>query len=215
MMREDYEKFLRIAPLEFPPDVFLQTKETDPFYDYIPLPCKVRDLNSLHIALGQENKKYARGIFVDVFPVDRYHKGNPALFIEKALKWCNYVASRGMDAEYYKHQSRKSLFLSYFKPVFLAVKLRYDKIAGKIIRENGKLGENCLLGRGFDIIWCHRFAYDDIFPLGEIAFEGHTFYAPRNTGAYLTRFYGKDYMTPPPPEQRRPGHYIILKPALE
>ena len=50
MLREDYNRFIQIAPLEFPTDIFLQTQETDPSYDYLPLPCKVRDKNSLIIS---------------------------------------------------------------------------------------------------------------------------------------------------------------------
>ena len=38
MIREDYEKFTQIAPLEFPKDIMLQTRESDPNYDYLPLP---------------------------------------------------------------------------------------------------------------------------------------------------------------------------------
>ncbi|MEO3238618.1 LicD family protein, partial [Parabacteroides distasonis] len=32
MLREDYNRFIQIAPLEFPTDIFLQTQETDPSY---------------------------------------------------------------------------------------------------------------------------------------------------------------------------------------
>ncbi|OAV74733.1 LPS biosynthesis protein [Bacteroidales bacterium Barb7] len=217
MMREDYEKFLRIAPSELPADLFLQTRESDPDYDYLPLPCKLRDLNSLIIALGQENKKYARGLFVDIFPMDRYHKKHhPAYLFERTVKWCNNFICRGLDAEFYKHQSRKSLFLSFFKPLFYILKRLYDKMARRKIEANRSLIDgNCLIGRGLDIIWYEFFAYDEIFPLTETEFEGGTFYAPHNKAAYLTRFYGKNYMTPPPAEKRHPGHSVVLKPILE
>jgi len=74
MMREDYEKFIKIAQKEFPDDLFIQTRETDPLYDYLPLPCKVRDKKSLIIAEGMTDKKYHQGLFVDIFPVVRFHK---------------------------------------------------------------------------------------------------------------------------------------------
>lgn len=67
MLREDYNRFIQIAPLEFPTDIFLQTQETDPSYDYLPLPCKVRDKNSLIISEGMENQKYQQGLFIDIF----------------------------------------------------------------------------------------------------------------------------------------------------
>jgi lipopolysaccharide cholinephosphotransferase len=56
MIREDYEKFLDIAKEELPKDLFLQTRETDPYYDYLALPCKIRDTKSLIIENGTEKK---------------------------------------------------------------------------------------------------------------------------------------------------------------
>ena len=46
--------------------------------------------------------------------------------------------------------------------------------------------------------------YSDIFPVKEIEFEGHMFYGPNDVDAYLTVLYGKDYINPPPVEQRVP-----------
>ena len=86
MLREDYNRFIQIAPLEFPTDIFLQTQETDPSYDYLPLPCKVRDKNSLIISEGMENQKYQQGLFIDIFPTDRYHTGGLSFAMEKCMK---------------------------------------------------------------------------------------------------------------------------------
>ncbi|MDH6534539.1 LicD family protein [Parabacteroides sp. 52] len=212
MMREDYEKFVRIAPTEFPSDLFLQTRETDPNYDYLSLPCKVRDLNSLFITSGQANKKHIQGIFIDIFPMDKYHSTNPSFFIERCIKRYNSIISRCLDAELYKHLSKKSLFISYFKPLFYGLKTQYIQFSQKRIRKNKKLGNESLIGHGFDTIWIRFFSHDEIFPLRKISFEGYPFYVPNNPDAYLTRLYGPDYMTPPPAEKRRPGHYITLEP---
>ena len=42
MIREDYERFVEIAVNEFPEDMMLQTRETDPHYHNLPLPYLVR-----------------------------------------------------------------------------------------------------------------------------------------------------------------------------
>jgi len=47
---------------------------------------------------------------------------------------------------------------------------------------------------------------DEVFPLRKMAFEGTTFFAPRNPDTFLTLRYGSDYMQLPPVEQRVP-HY--------
>ena len=51
------------------------------------------------------------------------------------------------------------------------------------------------------------FAADIIFPLTEMEFEKHMFYAPRKWKEYLEGIYGNDYMTPPPDNERE-SHFI-------
>lgn len=50
------------------------------------------------------------------------------------------------------------------------------------------------------------FTYDELFPVKEIELEGHKFFAPNNTDAFLTKLFGEDYMTPPPKEKQVPYH---------
>ena len=47
MPREDYRKFLKIAQKELPDYLFLQTFETDKYYDIYQVPSKVRDNRTL------------------------------------------------------------------------------------------------------------------------------------------------------------------------
>ena len=48
---------------------------------------------------------------------------------------------------------------------------------------------------------------ETFFPLSRGVFEGYEVNLPGNPHAYLTKLYGDDYMTPPPPEKRE-KHYI-------
>ena len=52
------------------------------------------------------------------------------------------------------------------------------------------------------------FTADCFFPLTEMEFCGHSFYAPRDIDCYLTGLYGANYMQLPPPEMRE-RHYIL------
>lgn len=213
MIREDYNRFVEIAPLEFPDDIFLQTRETDPLYDYLPLPCKVRDKNSLMIPEGMMHKKYQQGLFVDIFPTDRYHTGGFIAFCEKAMKRYFRIITKGLDAELGKDRSHKNRLGALLKPIFKGLTLLYLKCAGRLINKNLSLGEDSLIGHGFDTPWLRYFKYDDVLPVSEIRFEDASFLAPANPDAYLTLCYG-DYMTPPPPEKRVQSHAVVMKPIL-
>lgn len=214
MIREDYEKFLSIAQKELPDDMFLQTRETEPEYDYLALPCKIRDTKSLIISNGIEKKKYHMGLFIDIFPADRYHLDPNILKKEQKRKSYFFYLCKGLDAELDKKNSFCKRVISYFKPVLRALTKRYLRQTSKYINQNINLGEQCFIGHGFDTPWRRYFNYNDIFPLVEYTFEDVKFFGPHDANAYLSQLYGKNYMTPPPVEKRIQQHAAFLKPIL-
>ncbi|MDR1200444.1 MAG: LicD family protein [Tannerellaceae bacterium] len=213
MPREDFERFVKIAVEEFPSDMLLQTRETDPNYRYLPLPCKVRDKKSFVLTPGYMDEKSEKGLYIDVFTIDRYHT-NPVMFrLEKAIKTYNTFICKCLDSVDFKDESFIRKILSYFHPLFHFLVLQYMKSAKKIIKRNQQLGTNCRIGHGFDTIWKRYFTYKDIFPLSELTFEDATFYAPHSPDVYLSTLYGPDYMTPLP-ESKRIFHAQVIKPIL-
>lgn len=214
MPREDYEQFLIFAGNEFPEDMFLQTRETDPLYDYLPLPCKVRDKKSLIIAKGQENKKYCMGIFIDIFPFDKYHLDRFSFGKERCVKNVFYFLCKGVDCELSKDKALINRIVYYFNPLFRTIIKHYLKKIQPMIKKNSLLGENCHLGHGFDTPWRRFFNYDDIYPLREIEFEGCKVMMPQNPKAYLIELYGESYMQLPPEDKRVNRHAVILEPIL-
>ena len=50
---------------------------------------------------------------------------------------------------------------------------------------------------------------DTLFPTKDVAFDGYSFPAPRDTDVYLTELYG-DYMKLPPEEERAAFPSVIL-----
>ena len=213
MLREDYERFVKIAVEEFPDDMMLQTRETDPNYKYLPLPCKVRDKKSFILSPGFEDEGSEKGLFVDIFPADKYHK-NPFIFAtEKLLK--NYYAfiCKGLDSVYFAHESKVRNFLSYCNPIFHFLVIHYLRFSKKTIKRNKSLKTNSYIGPGFDTSLIRYFYYNDIFPLIELKFEEEIFFAPNSLDIYLKAIYGSDYMTPPP-EHKRTQHAKVIKPIL-
>lgn len=212
MPREDYECFLTIAQNEFPEDMFLQTKETDRHYDYLPLPCKVRDNKSFLMAEGFEKKQYNMGLFVDIFPADKYHPDQATFRKEVRLKSYFSYLCKGYNCELSRRKSLSRRLVYYLNPIFRLLIKRYLKKVRRNIDGNKKLKENFLVGHGFDTPWTRYFKKEEIYPLKETEFEGYKFLIPNNADAYLTQLYGKDYMIPP--KKQVPKHAILIKPNL-
>jgi lipopolysaccharide cholinephosphotransferase len=213
MLREDYERFLRVAADEFPDDMMLQTRDTDPHYRYLPLPCKVRDKKSFILSPGFEDEACEKGLFLDIFPADRFHRHPFAFRCERCLKAYNMFICNCLDSIYFTHLSPIRKILAYFHPVFRLLVTGYHKLARKMINRNRRLGTRCHLGPGFDVRWKAYFKYEDVYPLTEITFEDASFLAPHSPDAYLNVLYGPDYMTPPP-EHKRLRHASVIKPVL-
>lgn len=214
MPREDYERFLEVAKEEFPDDLFLQTRETDPHYHFLPLVCKVRDKNSYTLTRGYEDEESVKGLFVDIFPVDKFHKGRLAFGLERILKVYYQFLCRLLSAYNFRHESTLKQFTSLFYPVYQWLWRGYIKLAKRCIDRNRKLGNDCYVGNGFDTLWIRYFKYEDIFPLRELQFEDGSFYVPNCPEVYLTTLYGPTYMTPPPEEERVSPHASVIRPIL-
>ena len=69
MTRENYNKFLKVAPGELGPSYFLSWIETDPHTPYYY--AKVKKNNTLFVEEMFKNIPMHPGIFVDIFPFDR------------------------------------------------------------------------------------------------------------------------------------------------
>jgi lipopolysaccharide cholinephosphotransferase len=215
MLREDYERFLAVAVAELPEDMFLQTKETEPCYDGLSVPCKIRDTKSLLIAPYLEKKTYHKGIFIDIFPFDRYHRTGLQRGWEMLLKGFNNIMCRCYDAEIGQYESLLKRLLARFRPCFKGIIVGYQRGMRFRIAKNKQLGnDRCYMGHGFETPWIRSFKPGDLFPLQEIAFEDGLYYAPLHPEPYLRHIYGADYMTPPPVEKRIQVHSAIIKPLI-
>jgi len=215
MMREDYEHFIRVAKEELPKDMFLQTRENEKEYDYLPVPCKIRDTKSLTFSPYLNKQKYHKGIAIDVFPFDRFNRFGFEHKKDFFLKNYNKVISKCFDADMGINPTVLKAFVSRFKPVFRWLLLHYQRMVSPVIEKNKQIPDKeCFAGHGFNTPWIRKMTMDEIFPLREIIFEDQLFYAPGNTDAYLKHIYGNTYMTPPPKEQQVPPHNVIIKPIL-
>ena len=69
-MREEYEKFIKIAPKALKPKFVLQVWSAENGYA-LPF-AKVRNVNTKYVESKSQNSKENQGIYVDIFPYDKF-----------------------------------------------------------------------------------------------------------------------------------------------
>ena len=182
---EDAERFLEVAKSsigEFPPETFLQSRETDKSY-FHGSP-RLVDTGSV----GYRSKifmgcryEYKTSPFMDVFSFRRYPYPN-----ELMLKKSKIVSVLLKPVRVFSGR----LYYRYF-----------EAIMKKIGSESGDY-------YGYATLRSVTAApYACFFPLSEVEFEGRLFTAPRDPHEYLRNWYGENYMQLPPEEKRNP-HFL-------
>ncbi|MCH5308287.1 MAG: LicD family protein [Prevotella sp.] len=180
MLWEDYQRLLKVLPVELPPNMALQCTQTDRNYFYFY--AKVRDRRS-HL---EEVNRYDRfwkeqGVYIDVFPVHR-HPIWLHLLSEK-LQGHVYKIIRQMgedDKEMWKVRLITRMNEKVLYPMMRAF--------SRLLKAKGTLG--------FGIPFHSPRPIETILPLTEAEFEGHTFPVPNDSHTLLTLLYG-DYMQLP------------------
>lgn len=208
MLREDYNKFKKIAPQELSKDYFFQTKETDKDYNHNF--AKIRKKNTLLVEFGEtENENYHQGIFIDIFPFDYY----PSLEKAQLLSWAKMIRDKKKK---YKKNSLKRLLTLIKTNIFLYPKILYaQSVKKKLEKENinEKYKNSGIVGNALNTSYITIFHEKNIFPLQKkIEFEKELFNIPHDYKAYISSQLGSDFMTLPPLHQRKVhAKKIILK----
>lgn len=198
MTRENYNKFLKVAPKSIKEGFFVQTVDSDKEYKLYHIPLKVRKNGTLLEEFGEENEKYHRGIYIDIFPFDKIPQSRFKYFIQK-----KFLGSL-VKGKFKNLGDNSSLKWKLRNIIYYILKpLSYGSLDGmihKTLKWNENSKANCY-NYGPELLWDKEFKEQDFFPLRKIIFEGKEFWAPNNADAVLTKVYG-DYMTLPPKEDR-------------
>lgn len=199
MIREDYDKFIKIAQLELKDEYFIQCYETDDcYFPFI----KIRKNNTLLDEKEISHLDCNKGIFVDIFPFEKINNPNSKVLKIKAVLikniWETILVKKGVFKTY--KETRHPIF-SRILGIFSYNYLKNIQTA-LMKSANVKEGEYlCALCGGYnykkDI---HK--YSEMMPAKEIEFEKKKYYSYKNPDHYLTNLYGKNYMELPPKEKR-------------
>ena len=209
MLREDYDKFCRMAPEALSGEYCFQNWHTDSNYA---LPFgKVRKRNTVFV-----EAKCARlpenGIYIDIYPLDdapadlKERKALASkllhLFRIKLMK-CGYTPWQEDDKIIWK---KRIGYLAYqFAALFVSQKKLVD-VFEKLVRAveaSDTVYEQSALPKGF--------YYDKALleHVREYPYEDTTFSGPENYHAFLSNLYG-DYMELPPEDKRENRHQIQI-----
>jgi len=198
MSREDYLKFIEVAPKELPRDLFFQYLKSDSKNSKW---IRIRDNYStvvMDYEIGQE-PKYHQGIFIDIFPFDILEKDffNAKIFLNR-----KYQRS--------KNPILKKLRWFFNQGATIPVKLiGVHRLKRNILKKY--TGPNPkLVSIGIEIPnFYYSYKYSTVFPLKDIDYLGLKVLAPNNIETYLTDMYG-DYMTIPEEKDRKIHAHKIL-----
>lgn len=214
MFRDDYNRFLQIAPQELGENYFLQTESTDP--DYPLFFAKVRKNNTFFDEKQLNQFKIHKGIFVDIFPVDRMPLSNLRIKLHRFYLWFLFrlyfqTGENIIPVSPVLSKPKISFFLRHIR--FNKTKLRHyiNKIYTKYnIQERYQYTASWTMSQKKN--WLYKKEWHESFI--EVPFEDMTAKIPAGYDELLTNAYG-DYMTPPPKEKQVPGHGVSFSTDVE
>lgn len=181
MLKEDYQRMIEILPQELDETMALQCRQTDKnyFFQY----AKLRDRRSVL----DENNGYdrifsERGIYIDIFPIDKHPK------------WMQRLAEKTIGHVYKILKRRDLPDEVVIKKLMRWVRLN-ERIIYPVLRTISKITGGVYLD-ALGVPFVVERHIEDILPLSEVDFEGHRMPVPGNYHKVLTDQYG-DYMQLP------------------
>lgn len=207
MLREDYDKFCKIAPSELPNGMSFQDSDTDKHCFYEFAKCRI-DNTTFATGYAKTHTGMHNGLAIDIFCHDKTANSGLGQKLHTAMtlftralvfnKWNNRKAENNSRLQ--------SMFTDFCKKLF---PIRFSLWLEKktfIFFKNKKNAKFLYDGMG-------RNVYNGAFPsefLDEVIytdFEGYKFPVPKKYDEYLTFLYG-DYMQPAPISTRIGCHII-------
>lgn len=191
MDRQSYIKLLNISDSFKPDQIHFQNKTKDPKFKFYW--SKIRDRKSTAVEEYEKNDRgeYHQGISLDIFPFD--FTNNPKLYS---------ITKRIFIKDFKSKIWRTSAAI--FRAILIGL-FSKKEIIHKAVNNYSKNTDGKYLVKGFDCNFHGIFEKEMIFPLKTIQFEGYSFPCPNKTHEYLIKFYGENYLSPPP-ENKRNGH---------
>lgn len=214
MLREDYEKFLRIAPQKMKSEYFLQTWDNDPGF-CLPF-AKVRKRGTKYVEAVSKESGAHNELFVDVLPYDNFPANVNEQKKIKRMVYCltNTLVMKCHMTPWSRHNGvfrKMAVWIKYLpykiksmtitkeeliKAFYAVVTANQDKDTGLMFEQYGAAAGT------------HPVPSDSVSGYYDMEFEDELFKVPNGYDRMLRSIYG-DYMRLPPEGQRENRHQII------
>lgn len=196
MLREDYEKLIKIGAKEFTGKYFFQTVDTDKNY-YRPH-IQIRNSETTAIVEHEKGLTFNQGIFIDIFPLDAAPKNKVKRYIHSKLTYLiNGIGYAAIMINPKVNDSYLKVLAHYIaKPIFWIVDYHvYNKWFQKLVSKYDNNQELDIGEISFDYrdkcIWKRDWFKETI----ELDFEYLKAACPIGYDLVLRKTFG-DYMTP-------------------
>lgn len=209
MLREDYEKFCRIASEALNPGYALQTWHNDPGYAQ-PFG-KLRKRNTVYQEAKSGIHLKENGFYVDIYPLD-HMPASPEEYRKLSRKLLHLFRIKLMKSGYTPWMEEDRIiwkkrigYIAYQAAALTVSQKKLVETYEALVRawpESGKVYEQSALPRDY------HFDISSFRELTDYPFAEGSFPAPKDYDAVLSALYGS-YMELPPEDQRDNRHQIV------
>ena len=213
MPREDYEKFLEIAPKGLEEKYTVDSFKTNPKHWSIPSMVQMKRKTEFEKPL-YEKVALSNGPNIDIFPLDYVKTDNQKKLLIRAtkiraLKRALWLKSKVHSRRNYKTLKRRIFYYYPCKVLafFNSDKMLKKKINKQLLKTNDKANGYLANFASLYLIGREVCPKEWFSSPSELEFEGHMFLAPAQPDKVAKRLYG-DYMQLPPLEKRRSKHHF-------
>ncbi|MGL5869918.1 LicD family protein [Clostridium chrysemydis] len=201
MNRENYIRFLEVAPKKLKSKYMIQTIFNDVDYLTPHVPCKVRNIETRIFEDNYDKEINEKGLYIDIFPFD-YVSDKKIIRTYNNLTKCivsaKMLSNAKIKSPYLSKRNLKKNVIKFVCRIFKLCPLGFNKMILKNLQINKKTE---FITYGYDTCFFNKFERNTIYPLKKIEFNNRLFYVPNDYDLYLKNLYG-EYMTLPPEEER-------------
>lgn len=205
MLREDYERFLAVAPGEIREGYYVESARSNP--DYVYSFCKVKANGTTYIEQCTSHLDIHPGIWIDIFPLDNIPEIDYEVLDRRDLRIRRWQTAVDYNAGVITLNKPTSALYFKLLGILNRHKLMHKKecVMQEANSPNGKYVVDYYSLYGYRKAIFPMSTYTDLI---DVEFEGHMFPVVRDYHGVLTQTFG-DYMQLPPEEKRVSEHGII------